>query len=50
MTTGERTSVYLAADLAAAVKASAQPLAELIRRGLSAGTAQVAQPGTNNMV
>jgi hypothetical protein len=30
---GERTSVYLAADLAAAVKASGQPLAELIRLG-----------------
>ena len=41
---GERTSVYLAADLAAAVKASGVPLAELIRRGLAAGTAEVAQP------
>ena len=30
---GERTSVYLAADLAAAVKAAGQPLAELGRRG-----------------
>jgi hypothetical protein len=39
MTSGERTSVYLAADLAAAVKASDQTLAELIRRGLAAGTA-----------
>jgi|ERR1017187_8489153 hypothetical protein len=41
---GERTSVYLSADLAAAVKASGQPLAELIRRGLAAGTAETAQP------
>jgi hypothetical protein len=40
---GERTSVYLGADLAAAVKASGQPLVELIRRGLTAGTAEVAQ-------
>ncbi len=31
---GQRSSVYLADDLAAAVKASGQPLAELIRRGL----------------
>ena len=30
---GERTSVYLTADLAKAVKASGVPLAELIRRG-----------------
>jgi hypothetical protein len=41
---GQRGSVYLADDLAAAVKASGQPLAELIRRGLAAGTAEVAQP------
>jgi hypothetical protein len=41
---GERTSVYLAADLAAAVKASGTPLAELIRRGLTASTAGTAQP------
>ena len=40
---GERTSVYLGADIAAAVKASGQPLVELIRRGLMAGTAEVAQ-------
>jgi hypothetical protein len=40
---GERTSVYLGADLATAVKASGQPLVELIRRGLTAGTAEVAQ-------
>ena len=32
----ERTSIYLAADLAAAVKASGIPLAELVRRGLDA--------------
>jgi hypothetical protein len=36
---GERTSVYLAADLAAAVKASGVPLAEPVRRGLAASTA-----------
>lgn len=45
---GERTSVYLAADLAAAVKASGQPLAELIRRGLAAGTAETAQPSASS--
>ena len=33
---GERTSIYLTADLAAAVKASGTPLAELVRRGLAA--------------
>ena len=38
---GERTSVYLATDLAAAVRASGTPLAELIRRGLAAGTAEM---------
>jgi hypothetical protein len=37
---GERTSVYLAA----AVKASGVPLAELVRRGLAAGTAEATQP------
>jgi hypothetical protein len=37
---GERTSVYLTAT----VKASGVPLAELIRRGLAAGTAETAQP------
>jgi len=42
---GERTSVYLAADLAAAVKASGVPLAELVRRGLAVGTAPAAQAG-----
>ena len=31
---GQRSSVYLADDLAAAVKASGVPLAELVRRGL----------------
>ena len=31
---GQKTSIYLSADLAAAVKASGVPLAELIRRGL----------------
>lgn len=36
---GERTRVYLAADLAASVKASGVPLAELVRRGLAACTA-----------
>jgi hypothetical protein len=36
---GQRSSVYLADDLAAAVKASGTPLGELIRRGLTAGTA-----------
>ncbi len=41
---GQRSSIYLADDLAAAVKASGVPLAELIRRGLTAGTAEVAQP------
>jgi hypothetical protein len=41
---GERTSVYLAADLAAAVKTSGAPLAELIRRGLTASTGETAQP------
>ena len=40
---GERTSVSLATDLAAAVKASGQPLAELIRRGLTAGTEAITQ-------
>jgi hypothetical protein len=43
MAAGERTSVYLGADLAAAMKASGQPLVELIRRGLTAGTAEAAQ-------
>ena len=41
---GERTSVYLAADLAGAVKASGIPLAELVRRGLNTGTAETPQP------
>jgi hypothetical protein len=36
---GNRTSVYLDDDLQAAVKASGTPLAELIRRGLGANTA-----------
>ncbi len=48
--TGERTSVYLAADLAAAVKASGQPLAELIRRGLTAGTAEAAPSAKNTLI
>jgi hypothetical protein len=42
---GERTSVYLAADLAASVKASGTPLAELIRRGPAAETAHLPAPG-----
>jgi hypothetical protein len=33
---GKRTSVYLTDELAAAVKASGVPLAELVRRGLAA--------------
>jgi hypothetical protein len=41
---GERTSVYLSTDLAGAVKASGQSLAELIRRGLTAGASETAQP------
>ena len=41
---GERTSVRLSTELADAVKASGQPLGELIRRGLTTGTADVAQP------
>ena len=41
---GTRTSVYLDDDLKAAVKASDVPLAEVIRRGLAAGTAAAAQP------
>jgi hypothetical protein len=40
---GERTSVYLAADRAAAVKASGRPLAELVRRGVAASTAPATQ-------
>ena len=47
---GQRSSVYLADDLAAAVKASGVPLAELIRRGLTAGTAEAAPPGTKNLL
>jgi hypothetical protein len=39
---GERTCVYLTADLAAAVKASGTPLAELIRRGLVVRAAEAA--------
>jgi len=34
---GQRTSIYLSDDLAAMVKASRIPLAELVRRGLNAG-------------
>jgi hypothetical protein len=41
---GNRTSVYLDDGLQAAVKASGIPLAELIRRGLTVGTAEVTQP------
>ncbi len=47
---GQRSSVYLADDLAAAVKASGTPLAELIRRGLTAGTAEVAPPAKNTLI
>lgn len=46
---GERTSVYLAADLAAAVKACGVPLAELVRRGLTASTAEVSRPAENTL-
>jgi hypothetical protein len=35
---GQPTSVYLDGDLRAAAKASGVPLAELIRRGLTAST------------
>jgi hypothetical protein len=35
---GQRSSIHLADDLAAAVKASGTPLAELVRRGLGAGS------------
>ena len=47
---GERISVYLSTDLAAAVKASGTPLAELIRRGLTAGTAEVAPSAKNTLI
>lgn len=47
---GQRTSVYLDDDLHAAVKASGVPLAELIRRGLVAGTAGVTPPATTSMM
>jgi hypothetical protein len=47
---GERTSVYLAADLAAAVKASGVPLAELVRRGLATGTAEVTPPAKDTLL
>jgi hypothetical protein len=40
---GQRSSVYRADDLAAAVKASGQSLAELIRRGLTVGASETAQ-------
>ena len=45
---GQRSSVYLADDLAAELKASGVPLAELVRRGLTTGTAeapQTSEPG-----
>ena len=44
---GERTSVYLAEDLAAAVKASGTSLAELVRRGLGADEAQPTEPAAS---
>ena len=47
---GERTSVYLAADLAAAVKASGVSLSELIRRGLATGTAAVTPAAENTLI
>jgi len=47
---GERTSVCLSTDLAAPVKASGQPLAELIRRGLTASTAEVTPPMANTLI
>lgn len=34
---GQKTSVYLADDVAAKAKASGVPLGELVRRGLDAG-------------
>lgn len=40
---GERTSVYLTAELAAAVRACGVPLAELVRRGLGAAASVPAQ-------
>ena len=43
---GERTSVYLTAGPAAAVKASGTPLAELIRRGLVVRTAEACGSGS----
>jgi hypothetical protein len=42
---GKRTSVYLSDGLAAAVSASGVPLAELIRRGLGAGSTAEPPPG-----
>jgi hypothetical protein len=47
---GQRSSVYLADDLAAAVKASGVPLAELVRRGLAAGDAPPAQTPVKDML
>lgn len=45
---GQRSSVYLADDLAAEVKACGIPVAELVRRGLTAGTAAAPQPSTSS--
>jgi hypothetical protein len=47
---GQRTSVYLDDDLHAAVKASGVPLAELIRRGLTASTTDAQQAPVKDMV
>jgi hypothetical protein len=43
---GQRTSVYLDDSLQAAEKASGVPIAELVRRGLGAGSGETAQPTT----
>ena len=43
---GRRTSVSLDDSLQAAEKASGVPIAELVRRGLGAGSGETAQPTT----
>jgi hypothetical protein len=47
---GQRSSVYLADDLAAAVKASGTPLAELVRRGLAHNAQPADQPADKHLV
>lgn len=47
---GQRTSVYLDDALQTAVKASATPLAELIRRGLSVEAERGSQPQAEEVV